>query len=100
MTKYKRKHYLEDEKVLKHIEKVAGKQKESEWIREATKKRMVKETQKLTATDFRTAIDYLKKNNKPIETPQGFFLFCPKHKEVHLFSPKTSKSCKESLSIN
>lgn len=38
--KLKRKHYLEDEKVLKHIEKVAGKQKESEWIRFATKSQM------------------------------------------------------------
>ena len=43
MTKYKRKHYLEDEEVLKHIEKVAGKQKESEWIRSATLKKMAEE---------------------------------------------------------
>lgn len=43
MTRYKRKHYLEDEKVLKHIEKVAGKQKESEWIRSATAKKMAEE---------------------------------------------------------
>ena len=41
--KLKRKHYLEDEKVLKHIEKVAGKQKESEWIRSATKEKMERE---------------------------------------------------------
>lgn len=40
MTKYKRKEYLEDEKVLKYIEKVAGKRGESRWIREATRVRM------------------------------------------------------------
>lgn len=43
MIKYKRKHYLEDEKVLKHIEKVAGKRGESIWIRNATYEKMLKE---------------------------------------------------------
>lgn len=41
--KLKRKEYLEDEEVLKHIEKVAGKRMESEWIRSATRQRMEQE---------------------------------------------------------